>query len=226
MFLMKRYLFFAIISVLFLLSHAQAPSFIRDSLDSYINKGLKDWDIPGLSIVVVKDGKVVVMKGYGVRNIESKAPVDENTLFMIASNTKLFTATSLALLETRGRLALNDKITKYHPGYRLYDSITSKLVSIRDLLTHRIGTKTFQGDFTFWNTSLSREEIMRRMRLLKPYQIFRQDYGYCNSCFLTAGQVIPVVTGQSWEKFIPDSIIAPLNMSNTMVLSTGVADQP
>lgn len=205
---------------------AQQPSFITDSLDSYINQGLQDWDIPGLSIVVVKDGNIVIMKGYGVRNTNSKTPVDENTLFMIASNTKLFTGTALALLETRGKISLNDKITKYFPTYRLYDSITTKLVTVRDLLTHRIGTKTFQGDFTFWNTNLSREEIMKRMRLLKPTQLFRQDYGYCNSCYLTAGQVIPKVTGKPWEDFIQDTIIAPLQMNSTMVLSTGVAKQP
>jgi CubicO group peptidase (beta-lactamase class C family) len=204
---------------------AQVPAFIKDSLDSYINKGIQDWDVPGLSLVIVKDGKVVVMKGYGVRNIQSRQPVDENTLFMIASNTKLFTGTSLALLETKGKLSLNDKITKYFPGYRLYDTITTKLVTIRDMLTHRIGTKTFQGDFTFWNSTLSREEIMKRMRLLKPIQIFRQDYGYCNSCFMTAGQIIPVVTGQAWENFVHDSIIAPLQMNSTMVLSTGVEKQ-
>lgn len=217
------------IVLLFLLGYSQLvlaqPSFIRDSLDSYINRGIKDWDVPGLSIVIVKDGKAVVMKGFGVKNIETQSPVDENTLFMIASNTKLFTATSLALLETRGKISLNDKITKYFPSYRLYDTITTKLVTIRDLLTHRIGTKTFQGDFTFWNTSLGWEEIMKRMRLLKPTQIFRQDYGYCNSCFLTAGQVIPVVTGKQWENFIHDSIVAPLEMNNTLVLSTGVEKQ-
>jgi CubicO group peptidase (beta-lactamase class C family) len=205
---------------------AQVPYFIKDSLDSYVKQGMKDWNVPGLSIVIVKDGKVVVMKGYGVRDIQTHKPVDENTLFMIASNTKLFTGTSLALLETRGKISLNDKITKYFPGYRLYDTITTKLVTIRDLLTHRIGTKTFQGDFTFWNTSLSREEIIKRMRLLKPVQVFRQDYGYCNSCFMTAGEVIPVVTGQQWENFVHDSIIAPLEMTSTMVLSTGVEKKP
>lgn len=204
---------------------AQVPSFIRDSLDSYITQGIKDWQVPGLSIVIVKDGKVVLMKGYGVRDIQTQKPVDENTLFMVASNTKLFTATSLALLETRGKLSLNDKITKFYPWYRLYDTITTKLVTIRDLLTHRIGTKTFEGDFTFWNTSLNREEIMKRMRLLKPTQIFRQDYGYCNSCFMTAGQIIPVVTGKQWENFVHDTIIIPLEMKSTMVLSTGVAKQ-
>ncbi|MGV3528679.1 MAG: serine hydrolase [Flavisolibacter sp.] len=221
---MKKLLLFLLAGFSFF-AQAQTPSFISDSIDSYIQKGIKDWDIPGLSVVVVKDGKVVLMKGYGVRDIETRKPVDENTLFMIASNTKLFTGTALALLETRGKLSLNDKITKYYPDYRLYDSLTTQLVTIRDLLTHRIGTKTFQGDFTFWNTKLTRAEIMQRMRLLKPSQIFRQDYGYCNSCFLTAGQVIPVVTGKQWEEFVHDSIVAPLQMNSTMVLSTGVEKQ-
>lgn len=195
---------------------AQQPSFVTDSLDSYIAKGLADWDIPGLSLVIVKDGKTVVMKGYGVKDVVTRSPVTEQTLFMIASNTKLFTATAMALLEADKKLSLNDKITKYFPQYRLYDPNTTALVTIRDLLTHRIGTKTFQGDFTFWNTSLSREEIMSRMRLLKPSQLFRQDYGYCNSCFLTAGQVIPKVTGQSWESFIRENIITPLQMNSTL----------
>lgn len=200
-------------------------TFIQDSLDSYILQGLKDWNLPGLSLVIVKDGKVLLMKGYGVKDMVSKALVDTNTLFMIASNTKLFTASSLALLETQGRLSLNDPITNYFPDYRLYDSTTTKLITIRDLLCHRIGTKTFQGDFTFWNTSLSREEIMRRMRLLKPSQHFRQDFGYCNSCFLTAGQVIPVVAGQTWESFVQTKILDPLDMRHTLVLSTGIAQQ-
>lgn len=205
---------------------AQAPSFIKDSLDSYIQKGLKDWDVPGLAIVIVKDGNVIVQKGYGVKNISTKAPVDENTLFMIASNTKLFTGTALALLEQRGQLKLNDKITKFFPNYRLWDKTSTELVTVRDMLTHRIGTKTFQGDFTFWNTKLNRSEIMNRMRLLKPSQEFRQDYGYCNSCFLTAGEVIPKVTGKSWEAFVEDSIVKPLQMTNTMVLSTSIDKQP
>jgi CubicO group peptidase (beta-lactamase class C family) len=205
---------------------AQTPSFVKDSIDKYIQQGLRDWDIPGLSIVIVKNGKIALMQGYGVKDIKSKTPVDESTLFMIASNTKLFTGTALALLENRDKLKLNDKITKYFPGFRLYDSNSTALVTIRDLLTHRIGTKTFQGDFTFWNTKLSRTEIMNKMRLLKPSQVFRQDYGYCNSCYLTAGEVISTVTGQQWETFVNDSIIKPLGMNRTMVLSTGIAQQP
>src|SRR5437764_6111306 len=157
---MKKILLISFSFLLFhFCSHAQ-PSFIKDSIDSYINKGMQDWNIPGLAIVIVKDGQVVLMKGYGVRNIETKEPVDENTLFMIASNSKLFTATALAQLEYDKKLSLDDKITKYFPGYRVYDTTTTKLVTIRDMLSHHLGTKTFQGDFTFWNSALSRGQII------------------------------------------------------------------
>jgi CubicO group peptidase (beta-lactamase class C family) len=228
---MRKFLHLFLLCTLFLSStlfqhaEAQTPTFIRDSIDAYIQQGLKDWDIPGLAIVVVKDGEVVLMKGYGVSDIKTQKPVNEHTLFMIASNTKLFTGTALALLEARGKLSLNDKITKYFPSFRLYDTNSTKLLNIRDMLTHRIGTKTFQGDFTFWNTKLNRSEIMNRMRLLKPSLNFRQDYGYCNSCFLTAGEVIPKVTGKSWEMFVQDSILTPLEMNQTLVLSTGIAQK-
>ncbi len=220
-FMMKKLVGILLICMNVEVSLAQ-PSFIKQDLDKYILKGMKDWNVPGLSIVIVKDGKVVLMKGYGVRDIETKQLVDENTLFMIASNTKLFTGTALALLEYRGRLSLNDKITKYFPDYRLYDSTSTALVSIKDMLSHRIGTKTYQGDFTFWNSKLSRSEIMQKMRYLKPIEPFRQTYGYCNSCFLVAGEVIPVVTRQPWEVFIFDSIIMPLDMQNTHMLSAGI----
>src|ERR1044072_4108243 len=128
MFAMKKLLFVAFSFLFFHFCLQAQPSFIKDSIDSYINQGMKDWNIPGLAIVIVKDGKVVLMKGYGVRNLETKEPVDENTLFMIASNSKLFTATSLAQLEHDKKLSLDDKITKYFPWFRTYDTTTTQLV--------------------------------------------------------------------------------------------------
>jgi CubicO group peptidase (beta-lactamase class C family) len=220
---MKK-IFVLLLTCIYQLASSQTPAFISDSLDSYIQKGMKDWDVPGLAIVIVKDGKVVKMKGYGVASINGQ-PVDENTLFMVASNTKLFTGTSLALLQERKKLSLDDRITKYFPDYRLYDSLTTQLVTIRDLLSHRIGTKTFQGDFTFWNTMFSSEQIMHKMRLLKPVGIFRQDYGYCNSCFLAAGEVVPKVTGIPWNVFVHDSILVPLDMTNSYSVSQGMAER-
>jgi CubicO group peptidase (beta-lactamase class C family) len=202
------------------------PSFIKDSIDSYIAEGLKDWQLPGLAVVIVKDGKVVLQKGYGVTNIKTNAPVNDNTLFFIASNSKLFTGTALANLEQEKKLSLNDKITKYYPNYKLYDKTSTDLVTIKDLLTHRIGTETFQGDFTFWNTNLTREQIMEKMRYLKPVNVFRDAYGYCNSCFLTAGMVIPkVANGQSWESYVTEKIIKPLEMTSTTATGNGIANR-
>ena len=193
----------------------QTPAFITDSLDSYIRQGMKDWNVPGLAIVIVKDGQVAFMKGYGVADTATHQPVDENTLFMIASNSKLFTATALSQLEYDKKLSLDDKFTKYFPGFTLYEPTTTSLLTIRDLLSHRIGTKTFQGDFTFWNSRLTPQQIMQKMKLLKPEAGFRNHYGYCNSCFLAAGEVIPKITGHSWQKYIQDSILTPLQMTHT-----------
>ncbi len=222
---MKQFFFCILFSFLFFHSKAQ-PSFVKDSLESYIQKGLADWKIPGLAIVIVKDGKVVVRKGFGVSDIERKTPVTENTLFMIASNSKLFTGTALAQLEYDKKLSLNDKITKYFPDYKLYDKNTTELVTIKDMLSHKLGTKTFQGDFTFWDVKLTRNDIINRMQYLKPQGQYRQDFGYCNSCFLTAGEVIPKVTGKPWEVYIYDSILAPLGMFTTQALGRNMDKMP
>lgn len=208
-----------------LVSKGQSPSFISDSIDSYISRGMSDWQVPGLSIVIVKDGKVVLQKGYGVKNTNTKEPVDENTLFMIASNSKLFTGMALAQLEYRKKLSLDDRVIYHFPWYKLYNDTTTKLVTIKDLLSHRIGTTTFQGDFTFWNTNLTRRQIMEKMRLLKPSNTFRQEYGYCNSCFLTAGQVVEKVSGSTWEKYITDSMLQPLQMNNSYAVSAGIGQR-
>ncbi len=201
---------------------AQTPGFITDSLDSYIERGMKQWQIPGLAIVIVKDGKTVVMKGYGVREAGGKEKVDENTLYIIASNSKLFTGTSIAKLDHEKKLSLNDKVTKYIPWFRLYDSNSTRLANIRDMLCHRIGLKTFQGDFTFWNSSLPKDSIIWKMRYLKPPGEFRQDYGYCNSAFLVAGQVLEKVTGMSWENYVKENILVPLGMTNTFMNTAGL----
>lgn len=223
---MRKYLLALLFTGILTGAVAQGDRFVQDSLDAFITRGMKDWDIPGLAIAIVKDGKVVKMKGYGERNRATHEPVDENTLFLIASNSKLFTGTALSQLEYNGKLSLNDKITKYFPDFKVYDQNTTNLVTIRDMLGHHLGTGTFQGDFVFWNSALSRKEIMDRMRLLKPVGRFRQTYGYCNSCFLTAGEIIPKVTGKPWEVYVYDSLVVPIGMKNTHTLTTGVSERP
>jgi len=221
---MRKVLFFLLLLTIGQRMLAQTPAFITDSLDGYIRQGLKDWNVPGLAVVIVKDGKIAYIKGFGVQDTISRLPVDENTLFMIASNTKLFTATMLSQLEYDKKISLDDKFTKYFPDFKLYEPTTSELLTIRDLLSHRIGTKTFQGDFTFWNSKLNTEEIMKRMKLLKPEAGFRSHFGYCNSCFMAAGQVITKVTRQSWQEYVKDSILTPLGMTHTYTSTYSVLD--
>lgn len=201
---------------------ASSPFFLKDSLDLYIERGMRMWQIPGLSITIVKDGKVILSKGYGVREIGKSDQVDENTLFIIASNSKLFTGTAIAKLDHEKKLSLNDKVTDYIPWFRLYNSTSTDLVNIRDVLCHRIGTKTFQGDFTFWNSNLPKDSIIWKMRYLKPSGEFRQDYGYCNSGFLVAGQILEKVTGKTWEAYVEQNILDPLGMNNTYMNTAGL----
>ncbi len=191
------------------------PTFIKDSLDKYVDREMKRWNIPGSAVAVVKDGKVVVMKGYGIRETGKTDKVDENTLFQIASNSKAFTATSIAILDYQKRLSLDDKVTKWLPYFKLNDELASRDVTVKDLLCHRIGFQTFQSDLLNWNCNLSRKELITNMRNVKPVYSFRSQYGYCNVAFLTAGEIIPAVTDTSWDDFLKYHYFIPLKMNRT-----------
>ena len=197
--------------------------FIKDSLDFYINRALTNWRIPGAAVCIVKDNKVILMNAYGIKELGQPGKVDINTLFMIGSNTKAFTATCLAILQDQKRLSLDDKVTKYLPKFKLDDHAAGEMAVIRDLLCHHLGMRTFQGDFTFYNTDLTRDQIIERLGKMKATYPFRTTWGYTNSAFLTAGQIIPVVTGKPWEIFVKENIFAPLGMINTIALT---ADMP
>ena len=195
------------------------PSFVKDSLDSYVNRALTDWQIPGVAVCVVKNGKVVIMKGYGVKDYDTNQKVDENTLFMIGSNTKAFTATALAMLDADKKLSLDDNVTKWLPEFKLDNKAAGEQAIIRDLLCHRIGFRTFQGDFTYWTSDLTRKEVIEKMSHIKATYPFRTTWGYTNAAFLTAGEIIPKASGMQWEDFIKSRIFEPLEMKNTLALS-------
>ena len=195
------------------------PSFVKDSLDNYVTKALIDWQIPGIAVCVVKDGKIVVMKGYGVKDYDTKEKVNENTLFMIGSNSKAFTATALAMLDEEKKLSLNDNVTKWIPEFKLDNKAAGEQAIIKDLLCHRIGFRTFQGDFTYWTSDLTRKEVIEKMGHIKATYPFRTTWGYTNAAFLTAGEIIPRATGMQWEEFIKTKIFDALDMKNTLALS-------
>jgi CubicO group peptidase (beta-lactamase class C family) len=195
------------------------PAFITDSLDAYIHRGMTRWQIPGLSIAIVKDRKVIYMKGFGVTRVGTSEPIDENTLFMIGSNTKAFTSTAIAILQEEGKLSLDDKVQKWMPEFKLKDPLATSEVTIADLLCHRIGFETFQGDFTYWGSALTRAEVIQKMSLIDAPYGFRTKYGYCNAAFMTAGELIPRITGKSWEETVKEKILVPLKMNQTLLLS-------
>ncbi len=206
----------------FNLTHAQEIDrslFIKDSLNVYINRALTNWRIPGVAVCIVKDNKVVLMRGYGVKELGLANKVDENTLFMIGSNTKAFTATALAMLQEDKKLSLDDRVTRYLPDFKLENKSAGELATIRDLLCHRLGFKTFQGDFTFYNSNLTRMQIIEKLGVMKASYPFRSKWGYTNSAFLTAGEIIPRVTGTSWENYLKEHIFVPLGMDNTLALT-------
>jgi len=222
---MKRLLFLFVLLVFFLFSYSQSgtPSFVKDSIDAYVQRALTDWKIPGVSVCVVKSGKIEFMKGYGVRELGGNDKVDENTLFMIGSNTKAFTATALARLDAEKKLSLDDKVQKWLPDFTLYDPWVAKETMIRDLLCHRLGFETFQGDFMYFDSDLSTAEVREKMGKLKPMYGFRARWGYTNCAFMTAGEIIPKVTGNSWAQFITERIFKPLGMNNSLALSKDIS---
>jgi CubicO group peptidase (beta-lactamase class C family) len=223
---MKRLFTTLFVFVTFLTRAQEVPAFVKDSLDGYVQKALVDWKIPGVAVCIVKDGKVVVMRGYGVKEIGNSDKVDENTLFGIGSNTKAFTATALAMLDADNKLSIDDKVQRWLPDFKLYDPWVAKEATVRDLLCHRLGFETFQGDFMYFDSDLSLQEVRERFAKVKPLYGFRSHWGYTNAAFMTAGEILPKLTGKTWAQFIHDSIFVPLDMNNSLVLSSAMPSAP
>ncbi|MET0645348.1 MAG: serine hydrolase [Pyrinomonadaceae bacterium] len=203
---------------LLLFSHATFAQTLEErvkEIDEYAARAGQEWKVPGFSVAIVKDDKVVFVKGYGVRELGRTEPVDKDTLFAVASNTKAFTSAALATLVDEGKLKWDDPVTKYLPWFQLYDPYVTREMTVRDLLSHRSGLATFGGDLLWYETVYSREEIIRRVRHLKPAHGFRSRYGYQNIMFLAAGEIVPAVTGKSWDDYVRERFFAPLGMART-----------
>ncbi len=184
-------------------------------LDGYITNAMKDWKMPGFAVAIVKNDSVIFAKGYGVREIGKKDPVDENTLFVIASCSKAFATASLAILVDQGKIKWDDTVIKYLPDFQMYDPWVTKEITIRDLVTHRSGLETFSGDILWLGSTYDRKEVIRRARFLKPTSSFRSKYGYQNIMFIAAAEVIKAVSDTSWNDYIKTHFLNPLEMNNT-----------
>ncbi len=197
---------------------APTPATAPSDLDSYVEQVRKEFEVPGISVAVVKDGQVRAARGYGVRMLGQAAPVDAETLFAIASNSKAFTATALGLLVEEKKLDWDVPVVNYLPAFALWDPYVTREITIRDLLVHRSGLGLGAGDLLWWPTSTyDRREVVRRLRFLRPATSFRRHYAYDNVLYLVAGEVIQAVGGTSWEDFVAARIFRPVGMTTSTV---------
>ena len=186
-------------------------------IDTLVERTLKAFDVPGIAVAVVKDGKIIHAKGYGVRSLNTMQKVVEHTLFGIASNSKAFTAAALAILVDEGQLKWDDKVRDYIPEFKMYSPYVTEDFTVRDLLTHRSGLGLGAGDLMFWpdSNNFTKKDIIHNLRYLKQVSDFRTKYDYDNLMYIIAGEVVAKVSGITWENFVETKIMQPLNMSES-----------
>lgn len=211
----------------FIVANAQVTKELPPNFDAYVEKVMKEFEVPGMSIAIVKNNKAVLTKGYGIKQLHSSKKVDEHTLFPIASNSKAFTATLLALLVEEGKITWDSPVINYLPWFRMNDPYVTANITVRDLLVHRSGLGAYAGDLLqFPPSTYSREEIVKKVRFLPLTSSFRNAYAYDNILYLAAGELIKEVTGKEWEECIQDRILKPLGMTTTVsrISSFGTAN--
>ena len=208
-------------------SIAGAQVLSNADIDKLVERSMKAFDVPGISIGVVKDGKVVIAKGYGVRSLNTMQKMDENTLVGIASNSKAFTSAALGMLVDEEKIKWDTKVRDVIPEFKLFDPYVTEEFTIRDLLTHRSGLGLGAGDLMLFpnGNDFTLTDIIRNLRYLKPVSSFRTKYDYDNNLYIVAGEVIARVSGKSWPEFVEERIIRPLGMTKTAALFERLADK-
>jgi CubicO group peptidase (beta-lactamase class C family) len=205
------------ISFPFQLERGPGPvALARQSLegyDSFVSKAIMDWEVPGLAIAIVKNGEVILAGGFGMRDVAGKLPVTARTLFPIGSCTKAFTTFVMGTLVDLGKLEWDKPVRSYAPEIQLFDRAASDLLSARDLVTHRSGLP--RHDLVWYNATLSRKEIVRRLPFLEPSEAIRSKFQYNNIMFMTAGYLVDSLTGMPWEDAVRKRIFEPLLMTDS-----------
>ena len=225
---MRRFYFCLITSFLFFTTYTfgqKNESKDYKNLHQYIEAAVDSFNLPGLAVGVIKNNEIVFLEGFGYRNTETNKKVNENTIFGIASCSKAFTAACMAILVDEGKLSWDDKVIDHYPGFRLYDPYITRELMIKDLLCHRAGYKTFDGDLLWYGTNYTREEIIERFRYREnPYSL-REKFGYSNVMYIAAGEVIKHVSGKSWDEFVDEHIFSMIGMEETTTTNNGFDDK-
>lgn len=211
----KTFLLF--ISILFFHVYLNAQPLSSDQIDALVERTMKTFDVPGIAVAVVKDGKIIHEKGYGVTSLNTMQKMNEHTRFGIASNSKAFTVAALGILVDEGKLNWDDRVVDYIPGFKLYSPYVTENFTIRDLLTHRSGLGLGAGDLMIWpdSSTFGLEDIIHNLRYLKETSDFRTKFDYDNLMYIIAGAVVAKVSGMSWEDFIQKKIFDPLGMTES-----------
>ena len=183
-------------------------------IDDITEKAMKTFNVPGMAVAVIKDGKVIHEKGYGLRNMNKPEKVDENTVFAIASNTKAFCGFAMGILVDEKKVSWDDKVTNYIPEFRMYDPYATQEATIRDLLCHRTGLSRGTGDLSILpdKTDFTVQDVIYNLRYFKPASEFRSQYNYNNQLYIVAGEIVARASGMSWYDFIEEKIMKPLEM--------------
>ena len=222
---MKKYIKYLLI-VTILISNFSNAQISSRKIDKLVKEARKTFNVAGCAVGVVKDGKIIHSKGYGVKSIETNEPVNKHTNFAIASNTKAFTTTALAILVDEGKLSWNDKVVDYIPEFRMYNDYVTHNFTISDLVSHRSGLGKGAGDLMWWpdENNFKIEDIISNFQYFKPKSDLRTKYAYNNVLFFVAGEVIKRVSGFTWEEFVKENVLKPLNMDNTYTSITQITD--
>ncbi|MFZ4620705.1 MAG: serine hydrolase [Bacteroidota bacterium] len=219
---MKRFLAVILLTAQSFLYSQQLPK----DLDAYVEKVLKTFNVPGVSVAIVKDGKVVLAKGYGVKKIGTSDKVDSKTNFSIASNTKAFVATSLGILVDEGKIKWNDRVVDHLPWFQLSDPYVTKEMRVIDLLVHRSGLGLGAGDLLIWPTNTyTQKEVVKRFKNIPLATSFRNTYAYDNILYLIAGELIEAVSGMTWDAFVQTRIFNKLGMNNSALTFTDAVNR-
>jgi len=219
--------FITTVGLVLFASSAFSQALTEGQIDALIDRSIKAFDVPGISVGVIKDDKVVYAKGRGLRSLNTKQPMDENTLVGIASNSKAFTAVALGILVDEGKIKWDDRVQDYIPEFKLYAPYVSENFTIKDLLTHRSGLGLGAGDLMFFpdGSDFTIKDIIHNLRYLKQVSQFRTKYDYDNNLYVVAGEVIARVSGKSWPEFIEERIMQPLGMSSSAGLFERLKDK-
>jgi CubicO group peptidase (beta-lactamase class C family) len=190
-----------------------------------IHDALQAFEVPGLAIAVVQRDAVTFAQGYGTRTRGDDAPVDEDTLFAVGSISKSFTATALDMLVDDGKFGWDERVQQHLPWFAMHDPYVTREITVRDLLTHRVGLRSVSGGTVWYGSSYDQIEVVRRMRYLAPVSSFRAQFAYQNITYAAAGEIAAAVSGQSWDQFVRERVFAPLGMTRSITAMAELAQR-